>query len=285
MNLHGDARSLDRPRYRLQHPLLSWLGWALHPTGGGAGLIWSLFAVGVAGLFLGGVATGVLSTTWRGPPLLAALFPLLPGAYWALRVTVSDALALALALTAIALATRSRTAAAVVVGALAVLAKEPIILVLLGWAVARRTRRDAVLVAVPAAVAAGWFLVLRLALPGSENATGDLALPLTGLVDAWTNLWSQGRELVGMACTVAGIAVGVAALVRRRLRHPLSVVVALELAYLAVMGSNPLGVNFGATRMSLPIMVCGAIVLLAPGPGPSPRPASPTGGQASSITP
>src|SRR3954453_2980796 len=33
------APLLDRPRYRLQRPLLSWLAWALHPTGGGEGLV------------------------------------------------------------------------------------------------------------------------------------------------------------------------------------------------------------------------------------------------------
>ena len=56
-----DAELLERSlrevsgdgRYRLQRiamPLLAWLG---HPTGGGEGLVWSLFAVGVLALLLG----------------------------------------------------------------------------------------------------------------------------------------------------------------------------------------------------------------------------------------
>ena len=38
------------------------------------------------------VAAGGLSMTLRGPPWVAAIIPLLPGAYWSLRVTVSDEL-------------------------------------------------------------------------------------------------------------------------------------------------------------------------------------------------
>ncbi len=290
--LHPEAiaRYLDRPRYRLQHPLLSWLGWAVGL--GGADpmrLTWALALVGVAGLLVGGLATGCLSATLRGPPWLAALFPLLPGAYWSLRVTVSDALALALALAAVALAARSRTALAVVAGILAVLAKEPLLLVLVGWALARRTRRDTLVAVVPAVVAAAWMLLLRTTFSGSEATTDDLALPLTGLVHAWTDLWSNGRELVGMACTVAAIGVGVAALVVRRFGHPLSWIVAVQLAYLSVMGVNPLGVNFGATRMSLPILVVGTVALLTPDAGRVLRPGSAplrrSAVQASSSTP
>ena len=55
---HRAAQSLDRPRYRLQHPLLSWLGWGLHPTGGADSWGWALFLAGVAGLFIGGLEIG-----------------------------------------------------------------------------------------------------------------------------------------------------------------------------------------------------------------------------------
>jgi hypothetical protein len=98
----------------------------------GTPLIWALFAVGLAGAFGGAIATGALATMWRGPAWLAAVFPLLPGTWWSLRVTVSDALALALVLGALALAARSRRGPALALAVLAVLAKEPAILVLLG---------------------------------------------------------------------------------------------------------------------------------------------------------
>src|SRR5699024_4294860 len=131
--LHVDetADHLDGPRYRLQRPLLPWLAWALHPTGGGLPLVYALVTVGLLGVALGAVATGALSQLLRGPAWLGVLFPLLPRTYWSLRVTVSDALALALALAALACSARDRSVAAVALGVLAVLAKEPVVLVLL----------------------------------------------------------------------------------------------------------------------------------------------------------
>ena len=138
---------LDRPRYRLQRPLLSWAAAVLHPSGGGVGLVAALFIVGVGGIALGALATGAISRHLGGPASCAAVFALLPGAIWSLRVTVSDALALALALTAIAAYQRCRDPLAIAATALAVLAKEPVALVLLGWFLHRRDRRSLVLLA------------------------------------------------------------------------------------------------------------------------------------------
>jgi hypothetical protein len=263
-HLHGTAKQLDAARYRYQRPLLPWLAWALHPTGGGTGLVLALVAVGLAGVFVGALGAGALATRWRGPPWVAALFPILPGAYWSLRVTVSDALALGLALAALALAARSKHLPAILVGILAVLAKEPVILLFAVWALHRRTRRDALLFVVPAAVVVAWMGVLHLALPADVDRPQDIGAPFVGLVQAWTHQWSHGHELVGMACTIGGLVAGVAALAVRRLRHPLGWAVAIQLAFLAVMGRQPLGNNFGSTRMAMPIMILAAIALLTP---------------------
>jgi hypothetical protein len=264
--LHLDevADQLDNPRYRLQRPLLPWAAWLLQPTGGGIGLVWALFGVGVASVFVGALASGALSTMWRGPAWVAAIFPLLPGAWWSLRVTVSDAMALALALAAIALAARNRHAPAIAVAVLAVLAKEPAILVLAGWALHRRTRRDALLVAVPAVAIVAWMGWLALALPPDPDRAQDLGLPLVGLYEAVTDIWSDGRQLVGMACTLAGLALGGSALWRRGLRHPLGWAIAIQLGFLAIMGVNPISVNFGATRMAMPVMMVAVIALATP---------------------
>lgn len=264
LHLDQAAKDLDNPRYRLQRPLLPWTAWALHPTGGGVGLVWALFLVGAVSIFGGALATGALSTMWRGPAWLAAVFPLLPGAYWSLRVTVSDAMALALALGAIALAARSRHAPAVALGVLAVLAKEPAILVLAGWAVHRRTKRDAMLLVVPAVVVVAWMGWLGSQLPPDPNRAQDLGLPFVGLFHAFADVWSQGHELVGMACTLGGLALGVLALGLRRLRHPLGWAIAIQLGFLLLMGVNPTSVNFGATRMAMPVMILAAIALATP---------------------
>ena len=239
----------------------------MQPTGGGIGLVWALFAVGLVGIVVGSLASGVLSTIWRGPPWVAAVFPLLPGAWWSLRVTVSDALALGLVLAAIALSARNRHAAAVAVGVLAVLAKEPAILLLLGWALHRRTRRDAVLVAVPAAVVVAWMGWLAVQLPPDTERANDIGAPFVGLVQAFTDVWSQGHELVGMACTLGGLALGGLALWRRGLRHPLGWALAVQLGFLLIMGVNPTSVNFGATRMAMPAMMVAVLALATPDAG------------------
>lgn len=266
--LHLDQTSehLDAPRYRLQRPLLSWTAWALQPTGGGVGLVLALFLVGLAGTVTGAVATGALSAMYRGPPWLAALFPILPGAYWSLRVSVSDALALGLALAAVALAARHRhlSAVAVAVAVLAVLAKEPVLLVFLGWALHRRTRRDALLLLVPGVVAAAWMGGLTILVPTGSGRPADLGLPFVGLVHAWTDVWSHGRELVGMACTIGGVAAGIVALSLRGLRHPFGWAIAVQLAFMSIMGVNPTAVNFGATRTAMAVMILAALALATP---------------------
>lgn len=262
------APALDRPRYRLQRPLLPWLGAALHPGGGGEGLVWALFAVGTVGILLGALALGRLSVQWGGPAWVAAVFPLLPGAWWSLRVSVGDALAVALALLAVALASRGRIAPALLVAVAAVLAKEPAALILVGWALGQRTRRSALVAGLPVVVAGGWMALLRLLIPGSEGLNGDIGLPLVGLVGAATDIWSEGRELVGMASTLGALALGILALWRRGPRHPLGIAIALHLALLAVSGSNPLGMNFGGTRTGLALAALAVLALATPGAPP-----------------
>ena len=264
IHLDKTARYLDHPRYRYQRPLLPITAWILHPSGGGDALVGSLLLVSLIGIVLMAVGAGGLSMALRGPPWVAALVPLLPGAYWSLRVTVSDGLALGLALVAMTLAARDRRAWAVFVGCLAVLAKEPAILLLLGWSISRRTKKDAWLTIGPALTIVAWMGWLHLMLPPDLPRSQDIGLPFVGLVKAWTDVWSHGRELVGMACTLGGIAVGIVALAMRRLRHPLGWAIALQLAFLAVMGMNPLGTNFGGTRMALPLMALSIIALVTP---------------------
>jgi len=264
LNLDETAAHLDNPRYRFQRPLLPWTAWLLQPTGGGPGLVSALIIVGTLAIFGGAVAVGALATTWRGPAWVAAVLPLLPGAYWSLRVTVSDAMALGLAVAAIALAARNRHGWAIAVGVLAVLAKEPAILVLLGWALHRRTRRDAALVVGAALVIVAWMGWLGFQLPPDTDRAQDLGLPFIGLANAWSDVWSSGRELVGMACTIGGIGVGVVALVLRRMSHPLGWAIAIQVGFLAVMGANPVSMNFGSTRMAMPLMLLAIIALATP---------------------
>jgi hypothetical protein len=260
----GDvAEHLDRPRYRMQRPVFPLLGWALHPSGGGMGLVLALFAVGVAGVALGAVATGALSVSLGGPAWLAAAYALLPGTYYALRVTVADSLALALAVTALALAVRGRWRWAVPVAVLAVLTKEPMVLVFAGWWLGHRTRRAALLVGVPGAVAAALALVLRLTLPAGAYNPPELSLPpLRGLYGAFTDRWLIEHEWLGMASAVPALVLGVFVLLRRPRTDPLWWPVAVQIAFASVFSANVMGMTFGATRSMQPMLLLAAIALV-----------------------
>lgn len=264
LHLEETARYMDHPRYRYQRPLLPFTAWLIHPTGGGMPLVGAIVLVSLLSVIVFAVAGGGLSMTLRGPPWVAAIIPLLPGAYWSLRVTVSDAMALGLALLAILLAARSKHGWAILVGCLAVLAKEPVILVLLGWSLSRRTKKDAMLTVVPTLAILAWMGWLHIQLPPDTPRSQDIGPPVVGVVKAWSKMWSHGDELVGMACTLGGFAIGIIALAKRGLRHPLGWAIAVQLGFLTFMGFNPLGTNFGGTRMAMPIMALSLIALVTP---------------------
>lgn len=263
-HLDETAQNLDHPRYRYQRPLLPFTAWALHPTGGGTPLVLALLFVSFLGIAILSVASGALSMVLRGPPWIAAIVPLLPGAYWSLRVTVSDGMAVGLALAAIALSARDRRVWAIAVGCLAVLAKEPAILMLLGWSLYRRSWRDALITAVPGAVIVGWMAWLNSQLPPDLPRSKDIGPPFEGVVKAWTEVWSQGGNYLAMACVISGVVLAVAALALRGLRHPLGWGVLVQLGFLVVMGMNPLGTDFGGTRMAMPVAVLAIIALATP---------------------
>jgi hypothetical protein len=257
------SEQLDRPRYRYQRPLLSWLAWALHPTGGGPGLVIALFAVGVLGLFVGGVAVGALSVTLRGPPWLGALFPLMGGSWWALRISGSDGLAAALSFLAIALALRRRGGWAIVVGVGAVLAKESFLLVLIGYALWRRRRDVVPLVAVPAAVGVAWWVVVRATVPAPNRQVAEFGWPLQGLLES-AGGWARGEEPIAAFFVVVGIALGVLALVKRGLGHPMGWIVALQFAFLTVLVPIVLFGRANGPRAVLPLTVAAVVALATP---------------------
>lgn len=265
LDLDEAAQHLDRPRYRLQRPLLSWLAWLGHPVGGGTGLILSLFVVNVLAVALLAASTSSLSSSLGGPRWVGALVGIYPGIWWSLRVTVADALAVALAVAALALMQHGRTRWATLPATASVFAKETAVLMIGGWALRRPL--DArqwfpVVVAVPSALA--WALFLRLRLAGSEEV-GELALPFTGLRDAVVDRWLQGDELWGLLGAVVGIGAAVAALLRRGVSHPLGPAIAVQLAFLLFANGDVIGNDFGASRATLPVLALATIAFFAPG--------------------
>lgn len=264
MHLRDNVDHLDRPRYRMQRPVYPLLAWALHPTGGGTGLIIAFVVVGVAALFIGSVATGALSSTLGGPPWAAMFFAATPGAFWSLRVSVADALALALAISALAFATRHHSRRALVCAVLAVLTKEVALLVLIGWLLTNRSRRAAIMVGSALSALVGWAVVLRLALPPDPSGVNEFGMPFVGLVRAATRHWFDHQELWGAASAVGALLLAAIALAWHRLRHPLSGVVVVLVAFASIMNSNVIGLNFGATRSMMALLVLSALCLVTP---------------------
>lgn len=282
-DLRGAAEHLDRPRYRLQRPLYPWLAWLGHPTGGGPGLIWSLFAVNVAAVAVLAASTSALTLRLGGPAWAGALVGLYPGVWWSLRVSVADGLATALALATIALLAHRRTRWALAVGVAAVLAKETAILLLVGWALGRwREPARWVPVAGATAVAGAWAVVLRVRLPGDE-ALGELTVPFAGVVDAVVELWLEGDELWGLLGAATALVVAVVALALRGWRHPLGPAIALQLAFLTIANGDVIGNGFGAGRAFLPLLAVSVVALLAPAGGQRRRIDGPPGQGGSGI--
>ena len=264
IHLDVAAASLDRPAYRWQRPLFAWLARAVHPQGGGgAGLVIAFFAVGVSALLLGGIGAGALSTALGGRSWPAAVFPLLPGAYMSLRVTVSDALALALTLVALALAAHRRAGFALAVACLAAITRETAVIVFVGWAIARRTRSDTLLAAIPITFAGAWALWLRITLSASHHEKVDeLGAPFSGLIGAVRDHWLTGTNHLGMLSTLSAFVLATVALRRTRRSHPLWPTLVCSIAFVSLMNHNVVGIDFGATRSTMPLCML-AILCLA----------------------
>lgn len=257
------AESLDRPQYRYQRPLYPALAWLLHPSGGGAGLVVAFVVVSLLALFLGGVAMGALAKILRGPPWLALLFPVLPGAVWSLTSSVADALAVSLCLVTIVATLRDRPGLATLAAVAAVLTRETAILVPLALFLARRHKSYAALVVLPGLALGAWLVLVRVFVPSGGLPSERLVLPLTGLVDAVRERWLLGDELIGMASTVAALALAVFVLVRKRGAPELRWVIGVQLAFLSVCSGAVLGDDFGGTRSTLLLLAVSVGVLLA----------------------
>lgn len=263
MHLDQVASHLDRPHYRLQRPLFPWLAWALHPFGGGRGLVLAMAAVGVLALLGGGVATGALAAQVGARPELAALFPLLPGSYVALRISAADHVALALLAAALALMLRGRTGWAVLAATGSVLAKEPMLAPLAALVLWRRDRRTAAMVAVPAGVAAAWAVVVRLVVDSDEPTAMELTVPFGGVV-ASVDDWVAGRDLWALGTLLATAVVVVVAVQRQGWRHPL-VAPALAVAALTMLLiRDAVGLDLNATRIASPALLLAAVAAAAP---------------------
>jgi hypothetical protein len=285
MHLDEASEHLDRPRYRLQRPLFPLLAWALHPSGGGTGLVVALLVVGVGGVLLSGVAAGALSTALGGGSWPALLVPVLPGAYGALRITTADTLALGLVLGALWAVETRRSRIGVAAGVAAVLAKESMALVLVAHAVARRTRESVVAAGAAVATAGTWWIALRLLVDSDVPQVKELTWPFGGMV-VYVDEWLDGRNTIGAAMAIGSFTLAFIALWRRGRRHRLFGALAAMTALASLFAASVVALDYNAIRTLGPMLVLAILTLGTPTPETRPsvevpavseRPGAPVG--------
>lgn len=260
------APYLDRPAYRSQRIFFPALARILHPWGDGSGLIWTMFAIGALGVFLSGFATGAISWLLGGKTWPAALIPLSYGSWVSLRITVPDPLAYGLAFSAIACSLSNRHRWAIAAGVCAVLTRESSWLLILGFAIWRRDRRALTFAGLPALAVVLWagaVRLMQLPAPSQGNEVVEFTAPLVGLYNS-AKFWSLGYEPLGFISLIPVLALGVVAVTRRGLRHPLVWPLALELALISVLNVDVLGPERNGSRMAIPVLALAAVALLTP---------------------
>lgn len=273
MHLGEVAGSLDRPRYRLQRPLLPWLAWMLHPTGGGPGLIWAMFGVGAGALLLVGCTTGTLVVRSSGSPWWGAVAPLLPGAWSTLSIGGSDMLALGLALCAIAAHETRRRAWVAPAAVGAVLAKESVIVLLAGYALGHlwrwwRVERSVIvadvipMVGAPVLMAGAWWTVLR-GVPASGPQVVELVAPLAGWWEVLRRSVTDSQAVAWTVLLLAAVGLGVVA-ARRCAEPPWRWALIAQLGFISLLGADVLGPNLNGARSTAPLVVSSLIVLASP---------------------
>ena len=206
-----DAANLDRPAYRAQrigYPALA----APFRLFGEYGVVWALLLVNLTIVGLGTWWTMALALDLGAPPRAAFGFVLNPAVIVAVLFDTSDALAIAAVIGVLLYLRRGRFPAAVGLGAVAALAKEPMLLALGAVALFSpglpRLRRAA-LVGLPAVAAGGWALYERWRLGWPPSQIQEFTSPFYGYVDAYRQGWKPvgnwGDALVAVAVLALAI--------------------------------------------------------------------------------
>jgi hypothetical protein len=122
------------------------------------------------------------------------------------------------------------------------------------------------------ATAAWWGYVHALDLPaGRDDAVIEFGPPFAGWLKAtefWRTVLDNSMEtlgLVGVVNAVTSVVVGLAAVARRRLAHPLAWPVVSQLVLATFFTWIPLASERNGTRTLLPLLVCGLIMIASSG--------------------
>lgn len=206
---HGHL--LDRPRYRAQRMLYPSLA-ALGRPFGADGVAVAMLLVNVIAYTVGSVATALLAQSFGATRWLGLVFALNPGVRWELDIDGAGVVALALVMVGLYLLRIDRWRLAVASLVLAVLAREVMLLSVLGIGVANGVgsiRQRSTLISLPIAVAGAWWLYVRQRLAGfsSGPSVEELGTPFAGFLTAFQRwLEDPGIDLL-LGVTYAALAV------------------------------------------------------------------------------
>jgi len=266
MHIHDASAYVDRPRYRFQRVLLPVLAWILHPQGGGRGLAVAMWIVAAFGVWLMGFGGAMLAHALRAPPhrveVVAVLCPLLPATFSTLDLTVADTLALGLVVSAIALDAFGYRKSALATAILAVLAKEVMVLVLLGWILRPGGRGSMRMFTIPLAVVAAWWLALWAMFPHDNGHSDELTF-VRGLTRA-VGEWLHGHSAIAAISMLVAVALGIAVLVRDRMQSPLAVAILLQLLVLPCLSPVVLANDWNGPRASGALLLLSVIAISSP---------------------
>ena len=228
-------RLFDKASYRYGHPLYGWLAWLLsggRPRAAAAALV----IVSLVSLLAGAFLASVLGRARGGSGWEGLFVALNPGLIIAAANDLAEPLAALLMLAAFTALARGRVWVAWVVLALLPLAKEPLVLVVLGVALCELLRRRparSLSFAAAAIPALCWWIYLRIHL-GQWFTSGASALgtPFAG----WNAALLEGKlrpPAGGSAIAIAALVALLALLVFSAVRA-LGSAGAVELSYLAL---------------------------------------------------
>jgi len=199
LNPDEHARLLDRPTYRAQRMLYPSLAGLARPFLGTEAVPWAMVALNVVAFGVGTSATAFVARRYGASAWWGLAFALNPGVRFELDIAGGGATAFAAVMVAVALIHRRSTWPAAAALTVAVLAREVMLIGVVGLAFAKGVgslRRRTTLVLSPVAAAGLWWIYVqgRLGdLPGGPGIQ-ELGLPFKGFIGA-LDLWSGDPDL------------------------------------------------------------------------------------------
>ena len=258
------AVHLDRPEYRAQRmlfPLVAGLGGLLSP----GAVLWSMPLVNIAAIALGTLGTARLAQRLDGSAWLGLAFTLNPGIIYSSIISGAGIVAFACAIWGTLAIVDGRTRSAVLWFVAAVLAREVMLLYLVGVCCHRLLvthRIPWALGAIPTLSVFAWmgYLHLRLDSPAEVTEIQEFGPPFVGILDVFDNWLSDPIELA----IILGLIAMMPLLVLRAIQRPNPLAWgALGFIPLATLMTSQVWLNFfDISRAITPIVTAYALTVL-----------------------